>query len=503
MVFSSLTFLILFLPSVLFLYYVCPKKFRSLRNAWLFLASLIFYGFGEPRFCPVFLCGILWNYLFGLLIGKCRQNAEHSEDHGSGSIQSGRTGLFSHMRNHSHACGKICLVLCLAGDLGLLAVFKYANFFFSNIRLLTGAALPFPEIVPPIGISFFTFLEISYIADVYRGSHAQKNPVFLGLYIAFFPQLIAGPILRYNDFAPQLLDRKESVTCFTDGFYRFAAGLCKKVLIANQLGQMVDYLLGSSGLDTRCAPLLLLAVLGFALQLYLDFSGYSDMAIGLGLMFGFRIPENFRLPYTASSATDFWRRWHISLSGWFRDYVYIPLGGSRKGKRKAIRNLLIVWFLTGLWHGACWPCILWGLLWGIWLICEKYLIRLSDRARPFRIVYRFLTIPAAMALFSCLRLTDFSSLSAVWTGIFSPTRWLAASGQLPALKLWIHDMWFYLAAALLVSLVPAGQTRKQQSPVSSIGVRQLVSPVFLLLGMLLSISFIAGSAYNPFLYFQF
>ena len=271
MVFSSLSFLILFLPSVIVLYYVCPKKYRSLRNAWLFLASLIFYGFGEPRFCPVFVCGILWNYLFGLLIGKCREE----------------TG--------SSARKKICLYLCLAGDLGLLAVFKYANFFFSNVRLLTGAALPFPEIALPIGISFFTFQEISYIADVYRGSPAQKNPLFLGLYIAFFPQLIAGPIVRYKDFAPQLLKRKESVACFTDGFYRFAAGLCKKVLIANQLGQMVDYLLYSSGLDTRCAPLLLLAVLGFALQLYLDFSGYSDMAIGLGLMFGFRIPENFRL----------------------------------------------------------------------------------------------------------------------------------------------------------------------------------------------------------------
>lgn len=479
MVFSSLSFLILFLPSVIVLYYVCPKKYRSLRNAWLFLASLIFYGFGEPRFCLAFVCGILWNYLFGLLIGKCRE-------------ETGRS-----------ARKKICLSLCLAGDLGLLAVFKYANFFFSNVRLLTGAALPFPEIALPIGISFFTFQEISYIADVYRGSPAQKNPLFLGLYIAFFPQLIAGPIVRYKDFAPQLLKRKESVACFTDGFYRFAAGLCKKVLIANQLGQMVDYLLDSSGLDTRCAPLLLLAVLGFALQLYLDFSGYSDMAIGLGLMFGFRIPENFRLPYTASSASDFWRRWHISLSGWFRDYVYIPLGGSRNGKGRTIRNLLIVWFLTGLWHGACWPCVLWGLLWGIWLICEKYLIRLPDRSRPFRAVYHFLTIPAAMALFSCLRLTDFSILSAVWSGIFSPARWQAAAGQLPALKLWLHDMWIYLAAALIVSLVPVRQTEKLQSSVFSMDARKLISSIILLLGMLLSISFIAGSAYNPFLYFQF
>ena len=519
MVFSSLSFLILFLPSVIVLYYVCPKKYRSLRNAWLFLASLIFYGCGEPRFFPVFLCGILWNYLFGLLIGKCRQNAGSSSGGGvcqmdpkspdphPDSSPGGGAGSISQSR-----CGKIFLILCLAGDLGLLALFKYANFFFANIRLLTGAAFSFPEILLPIGISFFTFQEISYIADVYRGSPAQKNPVFLGLYIAFFPQLIAGPILRYNDFAPQLLNRNESVACFTDGFYRFAAGLCKKVLIANQLGQMVDYLLDSGGLDTRCAPLLLLAVLGFGLQLYLDFSGYSDMAIGLGMMFGFRIPENFRRPYTACSAADFWRKWHISLSGWFRDYVYIPLGGSRKGKGKTIRNLMIVWFLTGLWHGACWPCVLWGLLWGIWLIFEKYLICLPNRSRPFRTVYRILTVIAAMALFSCLRLTDLSSLSSVWRGIFSPARWGAAAGQLPALKLWLHDMWIYLAAALIVSLAPVRQAEKPQTPVSAdsrispaspLNLRQLASSVLLLLGMLLSISFIAGSAYNPFLYFQF
>ena len=537
MVFSSLSFLLFFLPAVVAIYYICPRRVPGLRNGWLFLASLVFYGCGDLRFLPVFLGGIIWNYVFGLLIGRCRkpqtqpQTGEKPEPQAQlqagGNTQSQarpQAGANSQSKTCPQADAdsqsqtrpqaganpellrKVLLILCLAGDLGLLAVFKYATFILSNVQHFSGFPAQIPEIILPIGISFFTFQEISYIADVYRGAKAQRNPLYVGLYIAFFPQLIAGPILRYNDFAPQITNRKETVADFTDGFYRFSAGLCKKVLIANQLGQMTKYLLDKDGLDERCAPLLVLPVLGFGLQLYMDFSGYSDMAIGLGRMFGFRIPENFRDPYTADSATDFWRRWHISLSGWFRDYVYIPLGGSRRGTLRTILNLMTVWFLTGLWHGACWPCVLWGMIWGTWLICEKYLIRPSQRSRFFRCVYRVLTIVAAMSLFSCLYLTDLAWLTNVWRGIFSPARWAMTGSQIPALRLWLHDTGPYLAAALILSLalprkcleIMTGRSARRQQPALL-----LISTLLLLLCMVLSISFLAGSAYNPFLYFQF
>ena len=512
MVFSSLSFLLFFLPAVVAIYYICPRRVPGLRNAWLFLASLVFYGCGDLRFLPVFLGGIIWNYVFGLLIGRCRKPQTQPQ---TGAAPEPQAQLQAGGNTQSQArpqagtnpelLRKVLLILCLAGDLGLLAVFKYATFILTNVQHFSGFPAQIPEIILPIGISFFTFQEISYIADVYRGAKAQRNPLYVGLYIAFFPQLIAGPILRYNDFAPQITNRKETVAGFTDGFYRFAAGLCKKVLIANQLGQMTKYLLDKDGLDERCAPLLVLPVLGFGLQLYMDFSGYSDMAIGLGRMFGFRIPENFRAPYTADSATDFWRRWHISLSGWFRDYVYIPLGGSRRGTLRTILNLMTVWFLTGLWHGACWPCVLWGMIWGTWLICEKYLIRPSQRSRFFRCVYRVLTIVAAMSLFSCLYLTDLAWLTNVWRRIFSPAHWAMTAGQIPALKLWLHDTGPYLAAALILSLalprrcmeIITGHFKRLQPAL------QLICTLLLLLGMVLSISFLAGSAYNPFLYFQF
>ena len=470
MVFSSLSFLFFFLPPVILIYYLLPRKCR---NYWLFAASVVFYACGDLRFLPVFLIGILWNYLFGLWIGRGR----------------GKKGI---------------LVLCLIGDLGILGFYKYAVFLAESFQGLTGISFNIPEILLPIGISFFTFQEISYVVDVYRGVPAQKNPFYLGMYIAFFPQLIAGPILRYSQFAPQMTERKETLAGFTEGFYRFAAGMCKKVLFANMIGVMADRLLAGEGIDERCAPLILMGVFGFALQLYLDFSGYSDMAIGLGRMFGFSIPENFKDPYCAVSATDFWRRWHISLSGWFRDYVYIPLGGSRAGTAVTIRNLFVVWFLTGMWHGAAWPCILWGVLWGVWLVLEKFVFRPKERPAVFGRVYRIFTVLAAMCLFSCLKLDSFSLLSAVWGRIFTPAAWAAASGQLLMIRLWLHEEWvFILAAVLLSSPLPARIRGWMEKTPEKAALLRPAGRLILLAGAGVCVSVIVGNGYNPFLYFQF
>ena len=463
MVFSSLSFLIVFLPVTAGVYYLCPKRFR---NLWLFLSSIVFYGYGEPRFLPVFLFSIVWNHVFGLLIEKQKQPDRK----------------------------RLVLLICLLGDIGTLAVFKYTDFACGLLGLAK------PGIPLPIGISFFTFQEISYAVDIYRGTPAQKDPVCTGLYIAFFPQLIAGPILRYDNMRVQIGSRKETAYAFSEGFFRFCRGLCRKVLLANRLGLMSDHLLSGQGLVQNSAPALLVGVFAFGIQLYLDFSGYSDMAIGLGQTFGFRIPENFRDPYLAENASDFWRRWHISLSGWFRDYVYIPLGGSRRGHVRTIMNLLIVWFLTGLWHGADIPCVLWGLLWGVWIIAERFLIRPAERGSVLRTFYRCLTFVLAVFLFVLLKVNTFSELCLLWGRIFSLSGWTDL--QMPVLKLWLHDEWFWILMALAVSF---GLFRRLYDALyrRNAAFAELIRTGILLGGFVLSVSFIAGSSYNPFLYFQF
>ena len=357
MVFSSLSFLLIFLPLVLGLYYLLPGK---IRNGFLFTASIGFYALGEPRYVFLFLAVIAWTWLAGLAIG--------------------------HTENRVHA--KILLASGLVGVLGVLCVFKYTAFAADIFRTFTGASLPVVKLALPIGISFYTFQAVSYMADVYRGEPAQKNVICLGLYLSFFPQLIAGPIVRYGEMASRIRERHTTAEDLTVGIMHLTGGLCRKVLLANTLGQLADHVFEANGQMQAGTALLWMGAIAYTLQIYFDFSGYSEMAIGLGRLFGFRLPENFRDPYLAATATDFWRRWHITLSRWFRDYVYIPLGGSRKGRARQCVNLLIVWALTGLWHGAGWTFLAWGLLWGMLLVLEKNLIQPDRHGNGFRRIYR-------------------------------------------------------------------------------------------------------------------
>lgn len=342
MVFSSLLFIFIFLPAVLFLYYCAPKR---IKNLVLFLTSLVFYAWGEPVYIVIMLLSTVTDYSFGLLLSHSRLNP---------------------------AQRKWIVVCSVIVNLSLLSYFKYADFLINNVNGLLGTHIPLTELALPIGISFYTFQSMSYIIDVYRGTaKAQRNWIDFGTFVALFPQLVAGPIVQYNTLAEQLRKRSVNIELFAEGIRRFIIGLAKKVLLANNIG-MLWHTVSSSDLGTMPVMTAWLGIIAFAFQIYFDFSGYSDMAIGLGLMFGFRFNENFNKPYIAQSITDFWRRWHISLSSWFRDYVYIPLGGNRRGLGIQLRNILVVWLLTGLWHGANWNFILWGLYFGIILMIEKW-----------------------------------------------------------------------------------------------------------------------------------
>lgn len=369
MVFSSFNFIFFFLAALLVLYFVMPQKWREGRNALLLLFSLIFYGYGGPKFLPLMLASIAINYLGGLLSAP---------------------GMWGR---------KLWRGLAVALNLALLGWFKYANFFADTVRSL-GGSLSLPEIVLPIGISFFTFQGMSYLLDVSRGEVApENNPLRVALYISLFPQLVAGPVVRYTTIAHEIGAREESLNEFTEGCVRFLFGLAKKLLIANGIGMVADAVFGTpaGGLTVTLAWL---GSVCYTLQIYFDFSGYSDMAIGLGRMFGFHFLENFRYPYIARSLTDFWRRWHISLSSWFRDYVYIPLGGNRRGRGRQLLNLLIVWFLTGLWHGAAWNFIFWGLYYAILLIGEHRLWEKAVTRLPvFRHVYTLFFVNLGWVLF--------------------------------------------------------------------------------------------------------
>ena len=339
MVFSSLIFLFFFLPAALFCYYIVPQKFIRVRNAVLLLFSLFFYFYGEPRLIGILIFSILMNYLFGLSMRSTYR--------------------------------KPLLILCVIANLSLLGVFKYLNFFISTADSLLGLSIPVTGIVMPIGISFYTFQALSYVIDVYRREvPPQHDPFSLALYVSMFPQLIAGPIVRYHDVNVQLAVRNHSFAQFSEGISRFLFGLSKKVLLSNVFAQIADGVFKYAPNELSAAGAWMGAI-GYTLQIYFDFSGYSDMAIGLGKMFGFEFLENFNYPYISKSVTEFWRRWHISLSTWFRDYVYIPLGGNRCSPARHIFNLLAVWTLTGFWHGANWTFMAWGLYFGILLILEK------------------------------------------------------------------------------------------------------------------------------------
>ena len=370
MVFSSISFLFVFLPLLLAVYFLLPARLREGRNLVLLLFSLFFYGYGGPRFLLLMLLSIAVNYAGGLLAAPDQRRR------------------------------RLWTGLVTAVNLGLLGWFKYAGFLGANLnRIWTG--LPVPEVALPIGISFFTFQGLSYVLDVYRGeAAAERNPLRVALYISLFPQLVAGPIVRYTTVADEIRSRRETLDAFTDGAVRFLFGLGKKMLLANQLGLLADqvYATRPEFLTTALAWLGAAAYTG---QIYFDFSGYSDMAIGLGRMFGFHFLENFNYPYLSQSITEFWRRWHISLSTWFRDYLYIPLGGNRCAHWKHIRNILVVWALTGLWHGAAWNFLCWGLYFGLLLLGEKYgWGRILERApAALRHLYAMVLIVVSWVLF--------------------------------------------------------------------------------------------------------
>ncbi len=347
MLFTSSVFLIFFLPLLLLCYFLIPRRFLAARNLVLLIFSLVFYGFGGLRWLWLLLLCILTDYLSGLLLGR-----------------TARPGL-----------RRLLLVLTLAVNLGLLGWFKYAGFA-ASVLVSLGAKLTVPQVVLPIGISFFTFQGLSYVADVYRRKvPAQENPLYVALYISLFPQLVAGPIVRYTSIAESIRQREHSPEDFAQGLTRFLFGFGKKMLLANTMGQAADAAFALTGHPNLTAALAWTGAVAYTFQIYFDFSGYSDMAIGLGRMFGFRFEENFRYPYASGSVTEFWRRWHISLSSWFRDYVYIPLGGNRCSPARHVFNILLVWFLTGLWHGASWTFLLWGGYYGFLLLLEKYPLR--------------------------------------------------------------------------------------------------------------------------------
>ena len=373
MLFSSVTFLYYFLPAVLILYFLAPWK---LKNTVLLLFSLVFYGWGEPKLLFLMIFTIAMFYGCGLMIG----------------------------RSESQKAKKLWLTISIVISIGLLAIFKYADFFIDSFNAVTGLSIPLLRLALPVGISFYTFQSLSYTIDVYRGNvPAQKNPISFGAYVALFPQLIAGPIVRYIDVARELNERKHSWEDFCLGLRRFLVGLGKKILIADNFALLMKIFRESEG---QSVLFYWLYAVAFTLNIYFDFSGYSDMAIGLGRIFGFRFIENFNYPYLSKSVTEFWRRWHMSLGSWFRDYIYIPLGGNRVGKGRWVFNILTVWMLTGLWHGAAWNFVLWGLIFGILLMVEKWVPALQKLPNLLRHGYVLLIVCLSFVLFNAESLSQ-------------------------------------------------------------------------------------------------
>ena len=462
MIFSSIPFLYYFLPVVLLVYGLTP---RVGKNAVLLLFSLVFYGWGEPKYLAVMLVCTALGYGFGLALGRA-----------------GRPGV-----------RKALLAASVLSSLSFLVYFKYADFFLSNFNALTGASLPLLQMTLPVGISFYTFQILSYTVDVYRGeAQVQKNPIDLACYVTMFPQLIAGPIVRYTDVAEQLKQRGRGD--FQKGASRFLVGLGKKILFANLLGEVCAAWRGTQ--DGSVLFSWLYAV-SYTLHIYFDFSGYSDMAIGLGALLGFRFPENFNYPYIAASVTEFWRRWHMTLSRWFRDYVYIPLGGNRKGMGKQLRNILIVWLLTGFWHGAAWNFLCWGLYFAALLILEKLvLLRFLEKHRIFGHVYLLLAVVFGFVLF------DAATLSGAWDCI----RGMLGLGGLPIAS--AEGAYLLKSNALLLILAALGATPLPKHIAKVLEARcpkaaALLHPAALCALLLICTAYLVDGSYNTFLYFRF
>ena len=473
MVFSSPIFLFVFLPFVFLTNKLLPERFR---NTFLLLVSLIFYAWGEPIFIVLMLLSVTVNYGMARLMGP-KEN------------QSTRAGLW--------------LVLSVAFNIGMLFVFKYANFFADNVNWLLGSAIEIPIIRLPIGISFFTFQAMSYSIDVYRGrTEPQKNPGKVLLYISFFPQLIAGPIVLYSDIEKQIKKREENIDKTAAGLKRFAVGLGKKVLIANTLGAVADKVFALSGVEMN-APIAWLGAITYSLQIYFDFSGYSDMAIGLARLFGFDLKENFNYPYISGSIKEFWRRWHISLSTWFKEYLYVPLGGNRKGTIRTAVNLLIVFFCTGIWHGAQWTFVIWGFYHGLFIMLERIgVIRPEKwRIKALGSIYTLLVAVTAFVIFRSETIGQgFAMIGKMFVG------WSMTSEMVSFLSTTVTPS---VILFLVIGILGATDFPKKlvtriagKASVPSL-LPEIASMAASLLVLGLCILSLSSTAYNPFIYFRF
>lgn len=463
MLFTSISFLYYFLPTIIILYFITPKKYR---NYILLIFSIIFYMYGEPKYVILMLVEILVAYFGALLIDKYKS--------------------------------KEIFLITIIIHIGLLCVFKYTDLFIGTINSIFKTNISFLNIALPIGISFYTFQILSYVIDVYRGKvKVQKNILKLATYVSLFPQLIAGPIVRYETICDELDNRDETIEKFSLGIRRFIIGLAKKVLIANMLGELCTKF---SLVDERSVLFYWIFAISYMLQVYFDFSAYSDMAIGLGKMFGFTFLENFNYPFISKSITEFWRRWHISLSSWFKDYVYIPLGGSRKGTLKLVRNILIVWFLTGIWHGAAYNFILWGLFIGVFLVIEKLWLSkyISKLPKFLRNIYVLFIIMISFIMFNAGSINEaFFNIK----GLFGLNK-----------EVFINNYTIYYLKSYLVVLIIAifGATPLFKNIIEKLKkskclnkIINILEPIFLVILLLLVTAYLIDSSYNPFLYFRF
>jgi len=466
MLFSGIPFLYYFLPCVLILYYLAP---RCVKNTVLLASSLVFYGWGEPVYVLLMIASIVVSYICGLLI----------------EIFKGKVGA------------KLALAASVAVSIGSLGYFKYADFFIDNFNMLTGFSIPFLKIALPIGISFYTFQILSYTIDVYRGEvRAQRNIINLAAYVTMFPQLIAGPIVRYSDIEVQLRERRHTFEKVSNGIRRFIIGLGKKILIADVLGELCDVFRAS---DDKSVLFYWMYAIAFCIQLYFDFSGYSDMAIGLGKIFGFDFLENFNYPYISASITEFWRRWHMSLGSWFRDYVYIPMGGNRVSKPRWFFNIFVVWLLTGFWHGAAWNFIAWGLMFAVLLVAEKlWLLKPLSKTKVLSHVYVLFFVMISFILFNA---ADFSQ---AFTDVVS----LFGAGGLPLTS--AEALYYLKSYALLFIIGIIGAT-----PLVSKGINKLRSyrggecalniaePIALIVLLVVMTAYLVDGSFSAFLYFRF
>ncbi|MBQ3470036.1 MBOAT family protein [Candidatus Saccharibacteria bacterium] len=485
MLFNSITFLWLFLPILLVLYFSIGKIFPKTKNYILLVFSLVFYAWGEPKYVLLMIASIVVNYIFGLLIDRARRKRKKKQK-------------------------TLWLVLDIIFNIGLLGHFKYFNFLVANVNNVFGAnTLTIGEIALPIGISFYTFQVMSYVIDLYRGEiKVQKNLSKLALYVSFFPQLIAGPIVKYHDIDEALSSRKETTEKFAYGVKRFSYGLAKKVLIADAMAAIVDAIfVTGSGVQGLTQPVAWLGALCYALQIFFDFSGYSDMAIGLGSMFGFKFMENFNLPYISGSITEFWRRWHISLSTWFKEYIYIPLGGNRKGKIRTYINLWIVFLVTGIWHGAAWTFVIWGIFHGFFIFIERLgLKKLLDKMHFLNHFYTLFVVLTSWVIFRAPSLKyALHYLKVMFLGAPAdtiPIQIYDVANHRAILTMIIGIVFCGVVQVILKKLSEHKKTKKEYMKMSSFCTKY-VEPFVIFALLTLCIMAIVNNTYSAFIYFRF